>query len=281
LLFPKAELKPSGETYVYYDECARTVAVKAEIMKTRQQITTSRVNKDNLQKKNDRFLSILWYSFGLASRLLLIVVPTVRLLELLDRTTPAKSPAAVITEGIIAIITILIGVWFNFTYLIEPNKTLPLIPETERLRSAKQFYRMALSFNFALVVTKLLHEVGQVVILRSRSFNLPVFDIIFNVIITVLWIGVFGWDFHRTTNKKQEETFQLKQLSLAGTASTKLRKHLSGSEIKTFEDLMFQEHEFSKVHVLNLFKLLWVSVVLAFILNLIQEVADRVVGLLI
>jgi len=250
-------------------------------MKTRQQITTSRVNKDNLQKKNDRFLSILWYSFGLASRLLLIVVPTVRLLELLDRTTPAKSPAAVITEGIIAIITILIGVWFNFTYLIEPNKTLPLIPETERLRSAKQFYRMALSFNFALVVTKLLHEVGQVVILRSRSFNLPVFDIIFNVIITVLWIGVFGWDFHRTTNKKQEETFQLKQLSLAGTASTKLRKHLSGSEIKTFEDLMFQEHEFSKVHVLNLFKLLWVSVVLAFILNLIQEVADRVVGLLI
>ncbi len=229
------------------------------------------MRKKQRTKTYDQFLArwnrFWWYTFSFSSRILLIFLPVINLIDLIN-----SDSSDLLLKIIFQILRLVLGLFLVFNVFVLPGTDKFYIPKNQTTLDQSQTYLMYWGVGSTLYLDSLI--VGfENYLLDHQTLISPWYMHVLGVgSLILLFISLYK---NRRILKSITETQAHKNIAFIGKASQKLSENLTYEERLELENLLLIEKELGNNAVNNLGKLLWLSIVAALVLAVIQELIGR------
>jgi hypothetical protein len=222
--------------------------------------------------------TIIWYLAGFGARATLIFVPGLTLLDLLksaSTNSDVKSLAISISANILLM---LIGGWLIFTVLVGPNSTNFLLPDAKTRKSFVESFKMIVNYNFALTCGFAVYEIQRILTNSSKPSHFAGWNIVTEGITAIAWLIIQMYAWNRSRHERKLEPWDMSGLTILGKASTKIQQRLTPLELNELGGLLYESREFSHAGVQSVTRTIWLSIILAGIIEILREIGVRLIG---
>ena len=222
--------------------------------------------------------TIIWFSVGFGARVTLIFIPGLTLLDLLKSTSISGDVKSFMISIAANILLMLIGGWFIFTVLVKPNSTNSIFPDVKTRQSFVESLKMVVNYNFALTCASFVIEGRRVLLNSSDPSHIAGWYIAADIITAIAWLVIQINKWTNAHSKKDPENWEMAELIMQGRALAKLQERLTLLEQKELGELLYQTHELATTSLQSVTRTVWLSFILAGIIEIVREIGVRLIG---
>jgi hypothetical protein len=227
------------------------------------------MNKKPQPKLDNRFLSYYnkfwWHVFSLSTRVFLFFIPVINLINLIDSNSDD-----VFIKIIFQLLKLTMGLFLMFNVFVLPGANKFYIPESSQTEDQSNTYLMYWAVGSAMYLSSLLEQSENYFLGIKSSEMTWGWHVIGVGLLILLLLSIY-----RRRRKQNLIAKMPENLAITGRALQKISENLTYQEQQELEDILLVKTELEQNAINNLGRLIWLSVLAALMLAVIQNLIGR------
>lgn len=223
------------------------------------------------KKVSLKYNKVTWYIFGLLARVQFLLFPALFLLSFTQDFPLEQEQIVSIT---IRVLQLVIGGWIVFNTFIRPNSSEIFVPEVDIRSSRNQNLNMFLTYNFGIFSHSLLFAIEGYLNQSESLFGFRgnlLYWILLGLIAFAFFVNqIFAMlSIRKKSISREDEAVQKNRNLYEGLR--KLDENLQPKEYIELINLTYKTEKMSKASIQGVFNIIWLSILVAFLINVAEE----------